>query len=43
MSQAMFALPVVLLLGLAAVLFFERPGHFSAAPAPAEPVPPAAH
>ncbi len=46
MSQAMFALPVVLLLGVAAVLFFERPGHFAGAAAPAEQaesVAPAAH
>ena len=42
MSQAMFLLPVVLVIGLVAVFFFERPGHFGAAPA-ADPVPPAAH
>ncbi|MCF6376137.1 DHA2 family efflux MFS transporter permease subunit [Nocardioides KLBMP 9356] len=41
MSQAMFLLPAVLLVGLVAVVFFERPGHFGAAPA--EPAPPAAH
>ncbi len=38
----MFALPAVLLVGVLAVLFFERPQHFAAAPA-AEPAPPAAH
>ena len=42
MSQAMYALPVVLVVGVAAVLFFERPQHFTPAPA-AEPAPPAAH
>jgi len=43
MSQAMFLLPAVLVLGLVAVLLFERPGHFGAAPAPADPAVPAAH
>lgn len=33
MSQAMFLLPAVLVLGVVAVLFFERPQHFASAPA----------
>ena len=32
MAQSMFLLPAVLLLGLVAVLFFERPRHFAARP-----------
>jgi MFS family permease len=41
MSQAMYVLPVVLVLGVVAVLLFERPQHFGEAPA--EAAAPAAH
>ena len=39
MAQALLLLPAVLALGLVAVLFFERPRHFAAAPAPDAPAP----
>ena len=47
MAQSLLLLPAVLVLGLLAVLLFERPRHFAAAPtaaapAAAEPAPPAA-
>jgi EmrB/QacA subfamily drug resistance transporter len=42
MSQALLLLPFVLVLGLVAVLFFERPQHFAPAPA-AEPAAAAGH
>lgn len=36
MAQSLLIVPAVLVLGLIAVFFFERPSHFAAAPAPAE-------
>jgi EmrB/QacA subfamily drug resistance transporter len=42
MSEAMYFLPAVLVLGVLAVLLFERPQHFGQAPA-ADQAPPAAH
>jgi hypothetical protein len=46
MSEAMFLLPAVLVIGVVAVLLFERPQHFTPAVDPqvaADPTPPAVH
>ena len=42
MAQSLLLLPAVLLLGLVAVLFFERPRHFAARPDAREEAPAAA-